>query len=71
MKVQYEGPVSREHKGIHDVVDEKGFAMHFWQFQTRSAICKFFQCERINTAKRKAGLTSFLMLSASEARIFQ
>ena len=30
-----------------------------------------FQCERINTAKQKDGLTSFLMLSVLEAKIFQ
>jgi len=30
-----------------------------------------FRCERINTAKQKAGLTSFLMLNVLEAKIFQ
>ena len=29
------------------------------------------QCERINTAKQKDGLTSFLMLSVLETNIFQ
>ena len=30
-----------------------------------------FRCESINTAKQKDGLTSFLMLSVLEAKIFQ
>ena len=30
-----------------------------------------FRCERIDTAKQKDGLTSFLMLSVLEAKIFQ
>ena len=30
-----------------------------------------FGCERINTAKQKDGLTSFLKLSVLEAKIFQ
>ena len=30
-----------------------------------------FRCERINTAKQKEGLTSFLMLSVLEEKIFQ
>ena len=30
-----------------------------------------FQCERINTAKKKDGLTSFLMLNVLQLKIFQ
>ena len=30
-----------------------------------------FWCERINTAKQKEGLTSFLMLSVLESKILQ
>jgi len=30
-----------------------------------------FRCERINTAKQKDALTSFLMLNVLEAKIFQ
>ena len=58
MEVLYEGPVSREqYKGIHDLVNDQG------RFQTR--------CERISTAKRKDGLTSFRILGVLEAKIFQ
>ena len=36
-----------------------------------SNIVSHLGCERINTAKQKAGLTSFFMLNVSEAEIFQ
>ena len=53
----------------------KGLQCIIGRFQTRLAIWKFsaevFRCERINTAKQKDGLTSFLMLSVLEAKIFQ
>ena len=54
-------------KGIHDIVNDQGFAIR--RFQTRSAIWKFFD-ERINTAKLKDEVT-FLMLSVLEVKIFQ
>jgi len=46
--------------GIHDVVNDQGFAMHYRAVQTWSAIWKFSN-----------GLTSFLMLNVLEAKIFQ
>ena len=49
----------------------KGLQCIIGRFQTWSAIWKVFRCERINTAKQKDGLTSFLMLSVLEAKIFQ
>ena len=60
--------ITREQSiGIHDVVNDRGFAMH------HGVVCQLevFRCERINTAKQKDGLTSFLMLSVLEAKIFQ
>ena len=46
----------------------KGLQCIVGQFQTWSAI---FRCVRINTAKQKDGLTSFVMLSVLKAKIFQ
>ena len=60
--------ITREQSiGTHDVVDDQGFAMH------HRVVCRLevFRCERINTAKQKDGLTSFLMLNVLEAKIFQ
>ena len=60
------------HKGIHDVVNDQGFAMHYRTISNTVV----FRCEtwrhreRVNAAKQKDGLTSFLMLCALEARIF-
>ena len=71
MKVWYEGPVSREHKGIHDIVNDQGFAMHYRAISNTVSHLEVFQGERINTVKQKDGLTSFLMLSVLEAKIFQ
>ena len=47
-------------KGIHDVVNDQGFAMHY---RAISNTVSPFSFERINTAKQKDGLTSFFMLS--------
>ena len=44
----------------------KGLQGIIGRFQIRS-----FRCERINTANQRDGLTSFLMLSVLEAKIFQ
>ena len=50
----------------------KGLQCIIGGFQTRSAIWKFSDVtERINTAKQKDELTSFLMLCVLEAKIFQ
>ena len=52
--------------GIHDVVNNQRFAIS----NTVSHL-EVFRCGRINTAKQKDGLTSFLMLNVLEAKIFQ
>ena len=60
-----------QYKGIHDVVNDQGFAMHYRAISNRVSHLEVFCCERINTAKQKDGLTSFFMLSVLEAKIFQ
>ena len=60
-----------QYKGIHDVVNDQGFAMHYRAISNTVSHLEVFRCERINTAKQKDGLTSFLMLSVLEAKIFQ
>ena len=45
--------------------------MHYRVISNRVSHLEVFQCERINTAKQKDGLTSFLMLSVLEAKIFK
>ena len=52
-----------QYKGIHDVVNDQGFAMHYRAISNTVSHLEFFRCERINAAKQKDGLTSFLMLS--------
>ena len=65
MKVPY---MSKEkNKDIHDVVNVQGFAMHYRAISNTVSHLEVFRCERINTAKQKDGLTSFLMLSVLEA----
>ena len=75
-KVRYEEPLSCQknnanYYGIHDVVNDQEFAMHYWPISNTVSQLEVFWCERINTAKQKDGLISFLMLSVSEAKIFQ
>ena len=60
-----------QYKRIHDVVNDQGFAMHYRAISNTVSHLEVFRCERINTAKQKEGLTSFLMLSVLEAKIFQ
>ena len=61
-----------QYKGIHDIVNDQGFAMHYRAILNMVMVnWEVFRCERINTAKQKDGLTSFLMLSVLEAKIFQ
>ena len=74
MKVQYEGPLHVKrtiimYKGIHDVVNDQGFAMHYRAI-SKTVTMEVFRCERINTTKQKDGLISFVMLSVLEAKIF-
>ena len=58
-----------QYKGIRDVVNAQGFAMNYTVISNMISHLEVFQCERINTAKD--GLTSFLVLSVLEAKIFQ
>jgi len=57
--------------GIHDVVSDIGFAMHYRAISNRVNHLEVFRYERINTAKQEDGLTSFLMWNVLEAKIFQ
>ena len=67
MKAWNEGP-----KGINDVVNDQGFAMHYRAISNQSAVWKISNVRESNyKAKQKDGLTSFLILSASEVKIFQ
>ena len=59
-----------QYKGIHDVVNDQGFAMHYRAISNTLSDLEVFRCERINTAKQKDGLTSFVMLSVLETKIF-
>ena len=61
----------KQYKGKHDVVNEQGFAMHYRMISNMVSHLEVFRCDRINTAKQKDGLTSFLMLSVLKAKIFQ
>jgi len=64
--------ITREQSlGIHDIVNDQGFAMHYRAISNMASHLEVFQCERNNTAKQKDGLTSFLMLNVLEAKIFQ
>ena len=59
-----------QYKGIHDVVNDQGIAMHYRAISNTVSPLEVFWCERINAAKQKDGLTSFLMLSILEVKIF-
>jgi len=60
--------------GVHDVVNDQGFTMHYRAFFNTVSHLEVFRCERINTAnstaKQKDGLASFLMLSVLECSMF-
>ena len=58
-----------QYKGIRDVVNDQGFAIHYTVISNMISHLEVFQYERINTAKD--GLTSFLVLSVLEAKIIQ
>ena len=60
-----------QYKGIQDVGNDQGFAEHYRAISNTASYLEVFRCERINTAKQKDGLTSFLKLSVLEAKIFQ
>jgi len=64
-------PALQENVYIHDVVNDQGFAIHYRAISNKVSYLEVFRCERINTAKQKDELTSFLMLNVLEAKIFQ
>ena len=59
-----------QYKGINDIVNDQR-SMHYRAISNTVSHLEVFRCERINTAKQKDGLTSFLMSSVLEAKIFQ
>jgi len=64
--------ITREQSlGLHDIVNDQGFAMHYRAISNLVSHLEVFRYERINTAKQKDGLTSFLMLNVLETKIFQ
>jgi len=64
--------ITREQSlGLHDVVNDQGSAMHYRAISNSVSHLEVFQYEKINTAKQKDRLTSFLMLNVSETKIFQ
>ena len=60
-----------QYKGIHDEVNDQGFAMHYRAISNMVSHLEVFRWERISTAKQNDGLTSFLMLSVLEAKVSQ
>ena len=64
--------ITREQSlGVHNVVNDQGFAMHYRVFLNTVSHLEVFRFERINTAKQKDGLTSFFTLNVLEAKMFQ
>ena len=64
--------ITREQSlGLHDIVNDQRFTMHYRAISNTVSHLKVFRYERINTAKQKDGLTSFLMLNVLEAKICQ
>ena len=63
--------ITREQSlGIHDIVNDQGSAMHYRAISNMVSHLEVYQCERINTAQQKHGLTSFLMLNVLKQRSF-
>jgi len=64
--------ITREQSsGIHNVVNDQGFAMHYRVISNTASHLEIFRCQSINTAQQKDALISFLMLNVLEAKIFQ
>jgi len=64
--------ITREQSlGIHDIVNDQRFAIHYRAISNMVSHLEVFRCERINTAKQKDRLTYFLTLNVLEAKIFQ
>ena len=49
-----------QYKGIHDVVNDRGFEMHYRAISNTVSHLDVFRCERINTAKQKDGLLLYV-----------
>ena len=60
--------MSRDYKGIHDVVNDQEFAVHYSEISNMVSHLEVFRCVRINTAKQKDGLTSFFMSSVFRSK---
>ena len=60
-----------QYKGINDVVNDQGFAMHYRAISNTVSHLVVFRCEKTNTAKQTDGFTSFFRFSVLEAKIFQ
>ena len=60
-----------QYKGIHDVVNDQGFAMHYRAILNKVSHLEVSQSPGNQCSKAKGGLTSFLMLSILESKIFQ
>ena len=46
--------ISKEqYKGIHNIINDQGFAMHYRVISNTVSHLEILQCERINTAVRK------------------
>jgi len=64
--------IAREQSlGLHVIVSDEGFAMHYGAISNTVSHLEVFRYERTNTAKQKDGLTSFLMMNVLEAKILQ
>ena len=61
----------KQSMGIHLVVNGQGFEMHHRGLLNAFSHFEVFRCERINAAKQKGGLTSFVILIVLDAKIFQ
>ena len=57
--------------GIHVVVDGQGFELLYRAISNTVSHLELFRYGRINTAKQKDGLTSFVVLNVLDAKIFQ
>ena len=53
--------LKEKYKGIHDEVNDQGFAMHYRVISNMVSHLEVFRCKRINRVKQKDGLTSFAM----------
>ena len=58
----------KQYKGIHDLVNDQGFTMHYRAIANTVSHLEVFRCERINAAKRKHDFLSYV--SVLEAKIF-